>query len=263
MPTLAEIHRYPVKSTAGETLMRAQVGQEGLRHDRRFMVVRLDGSFVTARRHPQLQRVSARYDGRHLFLVHDDQVALTESCDAFTLQPVNTGVWSDRFPALTTTIRLDAWFTRIVGEPVQLLWLGERSLRYRDPIGVRVSFADGYPLLLTSQASLAEVNARTDGTHVMAQFRPNVVVSGVDAYAEDGWRRIRIGDVVFRVDAPCARCVMITVDPSGGERRTDGEPMRTLLSYRKGEGNNVYFGQNLVAENDGELVVGQPVEVLA
>jgi hypothetical protein len=159
-------------------------------------------------------------------------------------------------------MRLDAWFSSIVGEPVHLLWLGKRSARYRGGIDTRVSFADGYPLLLTTEASLADVNARTDGSHVMAQFRPNLVVAGTQAFEEDEWRRVRIGDVTFRVDTPCSRCVMITVDPSRGERRTDGEPMRALMGYRKGEGNKVYFGQNLVAENLGTVAVGQALEVL-
>lgn len=262
LPTLSAIYRYPVKSTAGEALDRAMVEVEGLLQDRRFMLVRLDGSFITARKHPGLQRVTARFDGEHLWLTHDDHVAITESRQAFTLQPFATGVWGDDFSAWTTTIHLDAWFSRIVGEPVQLLWLGEQSARYRSGIDTRVSFADGYPLLLASDASLADVNERTDGTHVMAQFRPNVVVAGSEAFAEDNWRRIRIGDVIFRVDLPCARCVMITVDPARGERRPDGEPMRTLQSYRKVEGNEVHFGRNLVAENTGEIAIGQAIDIL-
>lgn len=226
------------------------------------MVVRLDGSFVSARKHPGLQRVTARFDGDNLWLTHDDHVAISESRQAFALQPFDTGVWGDDFPAWTTSIHLDAWFSRIVGEPVYLLWLGAQSARYRRTIDTRVSFADGYPLLLTSQASLADLNERTDGSHVMAQFRPSIVASGNDAFAEDGWRRMRIGDVIFRVAKPCARCVMITVDPARGERRPDGEPMKTLLGYRKREGNQVHFGQNLIAENAGEIAVGQPIDIL-
>ncbi|MES1928076.1 hypothetical protein SADO_02435 [Salinisphaera dokdonensis CL-ES53] len=262
LPTLSAIYRYPIKSTAGESLRHARVFEEGLEQDRRFMVVKPDGSFVTARKYPGLQRVVTRFDGDRLSVMHDDQVALTEARHAFELKPFDTHVWADDFPALTTTIRLDAWFSRVVGEPVSLLWLGERSSRYRSATETRVSFADGYPLLLTSEASLADVNSRTDGSHVMAQFRPNLVASGTQAFAEDGWRRVRIGDVVFRVDAPCARCVMITVDPERGERRPDGQPMHALMRYRKGTDNNVYFGQNLVAENRGEVILGQAIEVL-
>lgn len=262
MPTLSAIYRYPIKSSAGQALGEARVTAEGLAGDRRFMLARPDGSFVTARRYPGLQRVFARFDGEQLAVYHDDHVALVERRSAFAGQPFDTRLWADEFAAWTTTIRLDAWFGRIVGEPVHLLWLGERSNRYRDRIGTAVSFADGYPLLLTTQASLADINARTDGSHVMAQFRPNIVVSGNHAFAEDGWQRIRIGEVVFRVAKPCGRCVMITVDPARGERRADGEPMRTLARYRKNADNEVCFGQNLVVETAGMLVVGQSVEIL-
>ncbi|WP_353175906.1 MOSC N-terminal beta barrel domain-containing protein [Salinisphaera sp. T5B8] len=263
MPTLAGIYRYAIKSSAAEALASAHVQLEGLRHDRRFMVVKPDGSFVTARRYPVLQTVTARFDGARLTVLHDDHVALAEACADFDYQSFATRVWADDFSAWTTTQRLDAWFSRVLGEPVHLLWLGEQSPRYRDKIDTRVSFADGYPLLLTSEASLADLNARTDGTHVMAQFRPNLVVADTAAFAEDTWQRIRIGPVTFRVDAPCARCVMITVDPARGQRRSDGEPMQTLLRYRKGDDNQVYFGQNLVAENEGAISTGDTVEILA
>lgn len=261
MPTLAAVYRYPVKSCAGEALQRACVTAEGLLQDRRFMVVKPDGRFVTARRYAGLQMICARFDGDTLTLLHDDLPAIAVSRRDFACRAFETGVWADAFSALSTTVALDAWVSRVLGEPAHLLWLGDESPRYRESIDSRVSFADGHPLLLTTNASLADVNARTDGTHVMGQFRPNLVVDDNAAFAEDGWRRLRIGEAVFRVHSPCGRCVMITVDPARGERRADGEPMRTLTSYRK-QGKEVCFGQNLVVERTGEIAVGQPVEIL-
>ncbi|WP_189444774.1 MOSC domain-containing protein [Salinicola rhizosphaerae] len=262
MPTLAAIHRYPIKSTAGESLERARVEEEGLEFDRRFMAVKPDGTFLTARTHPQLERIQARFDGSRLALAHDHFDPLALPVDAFAGVPFETEVWGDRFGATTTHDALDSWISEVAGEPARLLWVGETSARYRESIGVRVSFADGYPLLLISEASLADLNARTDGTHIMAQFRPNLVVSGTQAFAEDSWERIRIGDVVFRVDAPCSRCAMVTVDPATGERRRDKEPLKTLAGYRRGEKGKVYFGQNLIAENRGDIRCGDTVEIL-
>lgn len=262
MPTLAAIHRYPIKSTAGESLERARVEEEGLVFDRRFMAVKPDGTFLTARTHPQLERVRARFDGKTLALGHDRLGPLALPVSDFAGVAFETEVWGDRFGATTTHEMLDAWFSDVVGEPARLLWAGEISARYREKIGVRVSFADGYPLLLISQASLEDLNARTDGSHVMAQFRPNLVASGTEPYAEDGWKRIRIGDVLFRVDAPCSRCAMVTVDPALGERRRDKEPLKTLASYRRGEKGKVYFGQNLVAENSGDIARGDAIEIM-
>lgn len=263
VPIVSSLYRYPIKSTAAERLERVTATREGLDRDRRFMVAKPNGRFVTARTHSRLQRVIARFDGEYLSVSHDDQTPLTESRRAFAGEAFATRVWADAFDALTTTPRLDAWFSRVVGEPVHLLWIGQQSARYRRMIDTHVSFADGYPLLLTSEASLSDLNARTDGSHVMAQFRPNLVIRGCDAFAEDRWKRLRIGPVVFRVDAPCARCVMTTVDPERGTRRADGEPLKTLGAYRGGDGNGIYFGQNLVVEHGGEIALGQAVEVVA
>ncbi|OLO02835.1 MOSC domain-containing protein [Salinicola socius] len=262
MPTLAAIHRYPIKSTAGSSLQRARVEEEGLVGDRRFMVVKPDGTFLTARTHPGLQLVRAQFDGERLTLTHNTLPPVDVARQEFSVQPFDTEVWTDAFAAKTTNDSLDKWFSEAAGEPARLLWLGERSPRYRESLGVRVSFADGYPLLLISEASLEDLNGRNDGTHVMAQFRPNLVAAGTEPYAEDRWKRIRIGEVTFRIDAPCARCAMVTVDPAKGEKRADKEPLKTLAGYRRGDKGKVYFGQNLVAENSGEIGVDDPIEVL-
>mgnify|MGYP001828911861 CR=1 FL=1 len=123
----------------------------------------------------------------------------------------------------------------------------------------QVGFADGFPFLLISQASLDDLNRRLAQPVAMLRFRPNLVVAGCEAFAEDGWRRIRVGELEFRVAKPCSRCIIPTIDPSTGQRGV--EPLRTLNSYRR-RGNKVYFGQNLVHESAGRLAVGMPVEVL-
>ncbi|MDO0945817.1 MOSC domain-containing protein [Chromohalobacter israelensis] len=262
MVTLSAIHLYPIKSTAGRSQDTAWVGEEGLAGDRRFMVAKPDGTFLTARTHPQLQRAMTTFDGETLTLAHPELPTLHMAVTDFARAAFATTVWADDFQALTTHPRLDAWFSEVAGEPARLLWLGEQSPRYRDSIARRVSFADGYPLMLISEASLADLNTRTDDVHVMAQFRPNLVVAGTEAYAEDAWRRIRIGEVVMRVGKPCSRCAMISVDPATGTFKAGREPLRTLASYRRGEGGKVYFGQNLIAENEGRIMRGAPVEVL-
>ncbi|HZD51635.1 MAG TPA: MOSC domain-containing protein, partial [Woeseiaceae bacterium] len=180
----------------------------------------------------------------------------------FTAEPLATGLWGDAFAALTTTPALDAWFSAVAGTPARLLWLGPQSQRYRAKIGRTLSFADGYPLMLISQASLDDLNTRTDRAHRMAQFRPNLVVAGTAPYAEDGWSRIRIGSLELAVDKPCSRCVMVTVDPATGKFLPEREPLSTLGRYRRGADRKIYFGQNLIPLGDGELELGAPVEVL-
>jgi len=123
-----------------------------------------------------------------------------------------------------------------------------------------VSFADGFPLLLISQASLDDLNARLSSPVPMNRFRPNLVVSGCEAFAEDSWRRIRVGEIEFDVAKPCSRCVMPSIDQASG--RKDSEILRVLAGYRRGEDRQTYFGQNLLYRGSGEIALGAIVEVL-
>ncbi|EKP0298299.1 MOSC domain-containing protein [Aeromonas veronii] len=262
MPRLDSIHLYPIKSTAGIPQARARVTQEGLAGDRRYMVVKPDGTFITARTHPQLQQVVATpvAGGLQLNYPGFEPLALQES--DFSRAPQATGVWGDRFTALHTTPIADSWLSRVAGEPVALLWLGAESDRFREKTGTRVSFADGYPLLLISQASLDDLNLRSDALHQMSQFRTNLVASGTRPFEEDSWVRIRIGEVEFQVAKPCSRCIMTTVEAGTDRFNALKEPLATLTRYRRGEDGEVYFGQNLVALNEGWIEAGSEIEVL-
>jgi uncharacterized protein YcbX len=123
----------------------------------------------------------------------------------------------------------------------------------------QVSFADGFPFLLISDASLADLNQRLEQPVPMNRFRPNLVVSGCEAFAEDGWQSIRIGSIGFRVVKPCDRCVITTVDQTQGIRGK--EPLLTLAQYRRWDG-KIWFGQNLIHEQLGMLKVGDSVEII-
>ena len=135
-----------------------------------------------------------------------------------------------------------------------------RDRSYADP-GDEVGFADAYSLLLTTEASLAELNSRLDAPVGMAHFRPNLVVTGCEPFAEDRWKRVRIGGVELALRKPCARCVLITVDPETARPHPHQEPLRTLATYLK-RGSKVLFGQNVLPRGGGTLRVGDPVEVL-
>ncbi|MFM4835452.1 MOSC N-terminal beta barrel domain-containing protein [Aeromonas veronii] len=262
MPRLDSIHLYPIKSTAGMPLARARVTEEGLAGDRRYMVVKPDGTFITARTHPQLQQVVATPIEGGLQLRYPGFEPLTLQEVDFSRTPQATGVWSDRFTALHTDPKADGWLSRVAGETVQLLWLGETSDRFREKTGTRVSFADGYPLLLISQASLEDLNLRSDALHQMSQFRTNLVASNTQPFEEDSWVRIRIGEVEFKVVKPCSRCIMTTVEAGSDRFNALKEPLATLTRYRRGEDGEVYFGQNLIALNEGWIEAGSEIEVL-
>lgn len=262
MITLTALHLYPVKSCAALSPDHARVTPEGLAGDRRYMVAHPDGRFITARTHPRLQQIRATASEAGLSLEHEGEPLLRLAETDFERAPFATRVWSDDFSAFTTTAEADAWISRVLGEPARLLWLGAVSGRYREKIGTRVSFADAYPLLLISEASLSDLNLRSDALHRMSQFRANLVVSGTTPFAEDGWERIRIGEVEFRVATPCSRCVMTTIEPGSERFNPLKEPLATLSRYRSGEGGDVYFGMNLIALNEGTIEVGAPIEVL-
>ncbi|MCW8328878.1 hybrid-cluster NAD(P)-dependent oxidoreductase [Photobacterium sp. SDRW27] len=262
IPTLSQINVFPVKSIGGLSQSQAWVEKQGLCFDRRFMVTKKDGSMITARKHPELVKVTATLQPHGMTLSFPGISPLVLKYTDFTMNEANTKVWNDSFSAYTTLSKADAWFSHIIGEPVRLLYSGEQSNRIRPKIQQNVSFADGYPLLVISEASLDALNQRSSQHHTMDQFRTNLVVTGTDAFAEDGWKRIRIGEVEFESVKPCARCILTTVNPKTAEFNERKEPLVTLSKFRSDASGDVFFGQNLVALNEGVIKAGDPIEVL-
>ena len=168
----------------------------------------------------------------------------------------------ERFAGVAGGREEDAWFAGFLGQPCRLVFLPSDSLREVDPAyasGHRVALADGYPLHLTTEESLGEMNRRLSRDTSMLRYRPNVVVAGGDPWEEDEWRLLEIGGTLLRVVKPCARCSVITVDPGTGIRGR--EPLRAMRHFRVWEG-KAYFGQNLVVERTGRFRVGDIVHIL-
>ncbi len=273
-PTVTGLYRYPVKSCRGEPLAAATVEPWGLAGDRRWMIVDAGGEVVTARERPRLLLVTPIFDG-------DGAIGLTGPAMPDLTVPVPGGdelipvtVWASKLLAAPADPAADAWLSEVAGERVRLVYLDDPTRRRPDPAysrdGDRVSFADGYPLLLTAESSLGKLNEAIaggpladEGPLPMRRFRPNVVVAGSAPWAEDGWRLLRIGDVVFRNVKGCDRCVMTTIDPDTGAKGK--EPVATLARFRRWDG-NVWFGVNLIPEwrppAGAAIRVGDPVEVL-
>lgn len=269
---LASIWRYPVKSCRGEQLTTAQVEPWGLAGDRRWMIVDASGDAVTAREHPRLVLVTPSLNCGGITLASPDLPDLTVPVPAGAdLVPVSVRE-SDLVAALAGD-KAAAWLTEIVGEPVRLVYLDDPARRPVNPrysqVGDRVSFADGYPLLLTTEESLDALNGwiaegprAAEGPLPMRRFRPSVVVSGAPAWAEDNWRQLRIGPVTFRQAKGCDRCVFTTIDPDTAE--TGHEPLFALARHRRWD-NKIWFGINLIPDDPGPGKVirpGDPVEVL-
>lgn len=265
-PTLESLHIHPLKSGAPLALDAARLGPRGLDHDRRWMVV--DGALccLTARKLPRLTLI-------HAHPAADDAIELTAPAmeplrlpaPAPDSERVVATVWSDTVQALPAEPAADAWISRFLDRPARLVHMDDACRRAVDPgyarPGDEVSFADGFPLLLITQAALELLNTRLARPLSMLRFRPNLVIAGTAPHAEDTWRHIRIGAIEFDVVKPCIRCVLTTVDFERGEFDPAGEPLRTLLTYRRGA-NGVAFGQNLIPRGSGVLRVGDAVEVL-
>lgn len=259
---LSALFRYPVKSMAGEFLHRSSVGPLGLPHDRAWMVADRAGRLVTGRDFPELVLVRATPGEDGVTLAAPGRPTLVVPNAAFSAAHEAT-VWSDCFPARHGAQEADDWLSSYLGARVKFLWTGPvTARRVKGHPDVPLSFADGFPLLLIGEASREDLSRRVGRPLAMARFRPNLVISGAEPYAEDDWQTLRIGSVIFRLEKPCERCVFTTVDPETGEKGRDQEPLRTLAGYRKTPA-GVIFGRNVIAEGEGVLEVGMPVEILA
>jgi len=260
---LSALYFYPVKSLRGLRLVRAPVDQRGIHHDRHWLVVDAEGRFITQRQQPRMALIQSALTPAGLRLsapgMPDLEVAFVPADPA----PLSVEIWRDRCLAHSAGDPAGQWLSRFLDLECRLCYLPPESRRGVDPEYAeaqdQVGFADGFPFLLISQASLDDLNSRLPSPLPMTRFRPNLVVSGCEPYAEDNWKRIRIGGITFRVAKPCSRCVIPTIDPETGQKSP--EPLRTLNRYRR-QGNQVMFGQNLLHDGLGELRVGTPVEVL-
>ena len=262
---LASIHIYPLKSGQPIDLVASEVMPRGLPGDRRWMLVDETGRFLTARQFPRLAMVGALLEGDVLRLRAPGMTEL-----AIPMQPASPNhlvvtVWKDQVNAVAPSEAADAWFSEWLGKAVRLVQMTDDIHRPVTPdygrAGDEVSFADGFPLLLITTASLADLNRRLAQPVPMQRFRPNVVIDGADPYAEDTWTRLRIGEVEFEGVKNCSRCVFTTIDPETGTKSADGEPLKTLGTYRLADG-GIYFGQNLIPRSSGTIRVGDAVEIL-
>ncbi|MFF0200338.1 MOSC domain-containing protein [Streptomyces sp. NPDC005017] len=267
---LQSIHVHPVKALRGENPREAVVEPWGLAGDRRWVLIDDGGKVVTQRQHPRLATAAAGLVPGGVVLSAPGLPSLTvtepEPVDLVALDIFGTKVEG----ALAGQDAHD-WCSGYLGVPVRLVHMDDPATRrpvdpdYALP-GETVSFADGFPLLITSASSLDSLNSLiAQGAHAaegplpMNRFRPNLVVSGTGPWAEDDWSRIAVGDVTFRVAKMCGRCVVTTTDQGTAARGK--EPLHTLGRHRRFAGSLV-FGQNLVPLTLGTVRVGDPVRVL-
>jgi uncharacterized protein len=275
---ISEINIYPIKSLGGVRLNEAIVEQRGLQYDRCRMLTDENGKFLTQREFPKMSTISISLAENGLQVSADkfDDLIVPFEIEG---KSVKVEVWQSNCEAILSDSHINNWFSEVLQTNCNLVYMPVDSRREINPMFAVnndiVSFADGYPFLIIGENSLADLNSRLETQIPMNRFRPNLVVSKSDAFAEDNWKKLKIGETVFRSTKPCARCVMTTIEQKDGVF-TGKEPLQTLAKYRLAKqlfpatyanfglnGSAVLFGQNLVAENFGETVkVGDSLEVL-
>lgn len=262
---LAEIHVYPLKGARGIALQSARVHVTGLLHDRRFMILGDDGRFVTQRQEPRLALLETAIRGDELLLsapgCGEAALPLEPRTEGLPRRAVN--VFDDATFAVAIEGAANDLVSKHLGRAATIVFMPDDVERpVESPYGApgdRVFFADAYPVLLATHASLAELNGRLAQPLPMNRFRPNLVVEGGDAWEEERFGRARVGALSLRMPKRCSRCTVTTVDQATAE--VGKEPLRTLATYRA-VSNNVYFAQNAIPDAPATIAVGDEVAYL-
>ena len=259
---LKGLYVYPIKSVGGVVLREARLDERGIEHDRRWMLVDENGKFMSQRKHPRMALISTRIKTDHLIVEAPEMPELSLSLRPAERSDVEVRIWSDVVGAATVGRASDEWFSSFLGSPCRLVYLPDDEVRPVDQeyarAGDQVGFADSFPFLLVSQASLDDLGERLGRAVPVNRFRPNLVLEGCGPFEEDEWSRLRIGEISFRIAKPCSRCSIVMTDQTSGNR--DREVLATLAKYRKA-GKDIFFGQNLAHDATGSLRVGDTVEV--
>lgn len=268
---------YPIKGCRGHSLQRAELTPLGLKDDRLYMIVDAKGSFLTQREAPRMAMIHPDMPtegGITLRAFADDPVSGVPPAPLF-VKLVRSGdapvkrvtIWEDTVPAVDQGDAAAEWLQTFLGKEgvrlVRKLWYARRPVDANFGAG-ETGFSDGFPALVTSQASVEDVNERTKGVEIgIDRFRTNVHVSGCRPFEEDEMRTLNFenGKAQFKLVKPCGRCSVPCVEPDTGVRTKGGEPSRTLRSFRSGADlqrnamlHKAHFAKN---ENKEEVFFGQ------
>jgi len=261
---------YPVKSLGGISLSEADFGARGLKYDREWVIVDSNNRFISQREIPRMSLVKTAIDEAKGCLTlrlpdHERTGSLLSIPleDSEKLETIKVSVWSDCAQATMESAATSAALSGYLGQDVRLVRMApgyKRRVdgRYAPAKENIVGFADGFPLLIISDESLEDLNARLEYPILINRFRPNITTCGGGAFGEDSWGKVEVSGIELDLFKPCDRCVITTIDQeSGGQGK---EPLRTLANFRKKNG-KILFGQNAVFKGQGKLRVGDEIFV--
>jgi len=259
---LSDIFVYPVKSLSGIKVSTWQVNDKGLLHDRKWMLIDNNNQFLSQRRLPKMALIKTQLTETELILSTATSGSISLSLFPLNGSEIISTIWSDQCLAKTISKAANQWLSDFLGIECKLVYQPDSVTRPVDPnyanANDKVNFADGFPFLITSEASLNSLNQAMELDLPMQRFRPNLVISQCESYAEDSWRQISINNINFRLPKPCSRCSVPTINTETAE--TNKEPLTTLSRLRKWN-NSVYFGQNALHDNSGELSINSVVKI--
>lgn len=260
--TISQLAIYPVKSMRQVLINEAMIDMGGLKDDRRWMVIDTQGRMITQRQQSRLCLIQPElFEGElclHANGMPDLIIPVPDNDHVLSVS-----IWSDTCDACFAGVEAQKWLTSFLGIECCLVYFPDDETRIVDQsyaqVGDHTAFSDGFPVLLISQSSLDDLNLRLESPITMARFRPNIIISGCEPYAEDDWQQLKVGDFTLRIVKPCSRCVIPSIDIETAERT--GEPTKTLSTYRRRD-NKIIFGQNAVLDGQGVITTGVHVEIL-
>lgn len=266
MITVSSLYIYPIKSLGGIGLKYANITTRGLEHDRRWMLVDDNNEFLTQRAYPQMTLLKTGISGDSITVFHsqDPTDVIRIPLHPATKPTVTVKLWDDYCEAQYANDNINEWFSKKLGIKCKAVFMPDDSKRKLDADYALsdediTGFSDGYPILVISEASLQDLNSKLETPVPMDRFRPNIVLAGTGAFAEDRMKHFLINNVNFYGVKLCGRCIITTTNQQTGERGK--EPLKTLATYRT-INNKVCFGQNIISNGNGKIAIGDLVEVL-
>lgn len=260
MITISELYIYPIKSLGGIQLKEVRLTDRGFEHDRRWMLVDANNRFITQREHASMALLQTAMASNGIEVYHKDnqgeKIVIPFLADS--TEKLAVTIFTDTCQAIIVSNEINQWFSRYLQTPCKLVYMPDDSLRKvdenfaKEPKNI-TAFSDGYPILMISKESLADLNSRLEEPLSVNRFRPNLVIEGGLPYEEDSMEHFIINDLSFYGVKPCARCMITTINQQTTEKGK--EPLKTLATYRM-KNNKIYFGQNVIAESIGQLKTG-------
>lgn len=267
MITVTKLITYPLKSAQGISLPSTGFDAGGMRNDRRLMAIDEKGIFITSRHNPQLLNISVQMNADHWMLSHPEQASdciIPFANTAGTNTSLAGQVWRDKINAIDAGEQAAEWISSILGKTSRIALWTPKS-RHSGKYDLETSFADAAPLLIASEASMKQGCDWGGVPYDARRFRPNIIVDGIEAFAEDNWTHFQIGNVSFEMLDTCVRCILTTRDPDSGIAHPDKQPMKALMEKHHNEAGQPLMGINvrLTSEAVGSMIsVGDEVKAL-